>query len=731
MNDMVDLPALPRDLAEALANGTLRDPFAVLGPHDTSVGRIVRGFLPGARDVEVCSRSDKHALGRLLPAAPHGLFVGSVSTTEPYLLRITWPDAVQDIEDPYSFDPLLGDLDLHLFNEGRHFELASHLGANVVTVDNVGGVRFAVWAPNARAVSVVGDFNTWDPRRSPMRLRYPAGVWELFIPRLTAGARYKFAIVGADGWRLPLKADPLARATEAPPATASVVADPMPLVWHDETWMLQRGRRHDADAPLSFYELHAASWVHPDGRIPTWDELAERLVPYVTQMGFTHVELMPVTEHPFGGSWGYQPLSLFAPSARFGPPEGFARFVDACHRANIGVVVDWVPAHFPTDAHGMARFDGTALYEHQDPREGFHQDWNTYIYNFGRREVQGFLIASGLYWLEHFHVDGLRVDAVASMLYRDYSRAEGQWIPNVYGGRENLEAIGFLRHFNAVVGERCAGAMTIAEESTAWPGVSRPISEGGLGFSYKWNMGWMHDTLHYMEEDPVHRLWHHNDMTFGLLYAFSERFVLPLSHDEVVYGKRSLIAKMPGDRWQRFANLRAYLGFMWGHPGKKLMFMGGEIAQEHEWSHDGELDWAGLGDPMRLGVQRLVRDINRHYTEQRALHQRDTVSTGFRWVVGDDRANSVYAFLRLGGETTPPVLVVSNMTPVPRLDYGIGVPNAGVWRELLNSDSAFYGGSDMGNGGSVRTVPVQRHGEAQSLELTLPPLATLYLRLGD
>jgi 1,4-alpha-glucan branching enzyme len=390
-----------------------------------------------------------------------------------------------------------------------------------------------------------------------------------------------------------------------------------------------------------------------------------------------------------------------------------------------------VPGHFPTDAHGMAWFDGTSLYEHQDPREGFHQDWNTYIYNFGRREVQGFLIASGLYWLEHFHVDGLRVDAVASMLYRDYSRAEGQWIPNVYGGRENLEAIGFLRHFNAVVGERCAGAITIAEESTAWPGVSRPISEGGLGFAYKWNMGWMHDTLRYMEENPVHRSWHHNDMTFGLLYAFSERFVLPLSHDEVVYGKRSLIGKMPGDNWQRFANLRAYYGFMWGHPGKKLLFMGGDIAQEYEWNHDSELDWAGLGDPLRLGVQRLVRDLNGYYTEERALHQRDTVSTGFRWVVGDDRNNSVFAFLRLGDETAPPVLVVVNMTPVPRPGYVIGVPNAGHWRELLNTDSAVYGGSNMGNGGGIQTVPLQHHGEAQSLQLTLPPLATLYLRFGD
>jgi len=728
MNDVVELTGLPTGMAEALASGALGDPFAVLGPFDTAAGRTVRVFMPGALEVELLARSTGTPLGRLSPMLPHGLFAGRIGSEEPYLLRITWPGAVQETEDPYSFGALLGELDLHLFNEGRHFELAAHLGANVTAIDGVAGVRFAVWAPNARAVSVVGEFNTWDPRRNPMRLRYPAGVWELFIPRIGAGERYKFAIVGPDGSRLPFKADPLARATEPPPATASVVMDPTPFVWHDETWMQQRRRRHATDAPITIYEMHAASWFHPEGRIPTWDELAERLVPYVSEMGFTHIELMPVAEHPFGGSWGYQPLGLFAPSARFGPPEGFARFVDACHRADIGVLVDWVPAHFPTDAHGLARFDGTALYEHQDPREGYHQDWNTYIYNFGRREVQGFLIASGLYWLEQFHVDGLRVDAVASMLYRDYSRSEGQWVPNIYCGRENLEAIGFLRHFNAVVGERCSGAVTIAEESTAWPGVSRPISEGGLGFWYKWNMGWMHDTLRYVEYDPVHRHWHHNDMTFGLLYAFSENFVLPLSHDEVVYGKHSLIGKMPGDNWQRFANLRAYFGYMWGHPGKKLLFMGGEIAQEHEWSHDGEIDWPALANPLQLGIQRLVRDLNRIYAGEASLHQRDAVSTGFRWVVGDDTANSVFAFLRYGNEEAAPVLVVSNMTPVPRSGYRVGVPRPGQWRELLNTDSSFYGGSDMGNGGAVATTPVQSHGEAQSLELTLPPLATLFLR---
>ncbi len=474
------------------------------------------------------------------PDDPTGLFAGTIEGDEPYRLRIHWPGGVQETEDPYSFGLLLGDLDLHLFNEGRHFELAFCLGAQPMVVDGVRGVRFAVWAPNARAVAVVGDFNSWDTRRHPMRLRHGAGVWELFIPRLGPGARYKFAIVAADGNRLPFKADPLARATEAPPATASIVADVLPFQWHDEDWMGQRAARQRADAPVAIYEVHPGSWLRPYGNTSltaSWDDLADRLVPYARDMGFTHIELLPVAEHPFTGSWGYQPLGLFAPSGRFGPPEGFARFVDTCHRAGVGVIVDWVPAHFPTDPHGLARFDGTALYEWLDPREGFHQDWNTFIYNWGRREVQGFLIASAVHWLENYHVDGLRVDAVASMLYRDYSRAAGQWIPNIYGGRENLEALQFLKHLNSVVPERCPGAITIAEESTAWPGVTQPVADGGLGFDYKWNMGWMHDTLHYMMEDPVYRRWHHHDLTFGLVYAFSERFILPLSHDEVVHGK--------------------------------------------------------------------------------------------------------------------------------------------------------------------------------------------------
>jgi 1,4-alpha-glucan branching enzyme len=721
---------LDRRIAAALENAADADPFAVLGPHDTPDGRVVRAFVPGGLGVEVLNRADRAPLGRLDRSGTEGLFEGLLSSAEAYLLRISRPGSVQDTEDPYAFGPLLGELDLHLFNEGRHFELADAFGAQAMTIDGVPGVRFAVWAPNARRVAVVGDFNSWDPRRHPMRVRHPAGVWELFVPRIGPGSRYKYDIIGPGGARVPQKADPVARQTEPPPATASVVAAPDRFRWHDEAWMASRARRHAPHAPISIYEVHLESWIrhHEHVHEQSWDEAIDRLVPYVADMGFTHVELLPITEYPFGGSWGYQSLGLFAPSARYGSPAGFARFVDAMHGAGIGVILDWVPAHFPTDAHGLARFDGTALYEHLDPREGFHRDWNTYIYNFGRREVQGFLIASALFWLEKFHIDGLRVDAVASMLYRDYSRNEGEWLPNVYGGRENLEAIGFLRHLNAVVSERCSGAMMIAEESTAWPGVTQPISEGGLGFSYKWNMGWMHDTLRYMEHDPIYRPYHHNDITFGLLYAFSERFMLPLSHDEVVHGKRSLIGKMPGDPWQRFANLRTYLAFMWAHPGKKLLFMGGEIAQEAEWSHDGEVEWYRLGEAAQAGVQRLVRDLNRVYASTAALHQRDCEASGFRWVIGDDRANSVFAFLRLAADASSPILVVCNMTPVPRQGYRVGVPHAGIWREIFNSDSGLYGGSNMGNAGAVHTTAGAMHGEQQSLDLVLPPLSTVLLR---
>ena len=718
----------PQAVAELIA-GRNGDPFALIGPH----GEWLRSFQPGARAVTAVAREGGEELARLEPVHQAGLFAGrSARPGTPYRLRVEWPGgAVQEMEDPYSFGLLLGALDLHLFAEGRHMELARVFGAQAMAIDGVPGVRFAVWAPNARRVSVVGPFNAWDGRRHPMRLRAEAGVWELFVPRLRAGELYKYEIIGPDGAVLPLKADPLAQATEAPPATASRIVDPGSFAWTDGAWMARRGALQAPEAPIAVYEVHAGSWWRDEeGEAPDWDRLADRLIPYAREMDFTHLEFLPIMEHPFGGSWGYQPLAMFAPSARFGTPAGFARFVDRAHAAGLGIILDWVPAHFPTDAHGLYRFDGTPLYEHADPREGFHRDWNTAIYNFGRHEVRGFLLASAMHWIEHFHVDALRVDAVASMLYRDYSRQPGDWVPNRQGGRENLEAVAFLQELNALVGERCPGAAVMAEESTAWPGVTRPTTQGGLGFAYKWNMGWMHDTLHYMQREPPHRSWHHDEMTFGLVYAWSERFMLPISHDEVVYGKGSLLAKMPGDGWQRFANLRAYLGFMWTHPGKKLLFMGQEFGQPGEWNHDAAVPWTLLDAPPHRGVQRLVQDLNRLYRNTPALHRLDCEPEGFRWVVGDDRAQSVLAWLRLGAPGDAPALVVSNLTPVLRRGYRIGVTVGGTWREVLNTDSATYGGSNAGNAGVVAAEALPSHGFEHSLTLLLPPLATLILTPG-
>jgi 1,4-alpha-glucan branching enzyme len=724
---MTGVPPLDPQILHQLASGRVDDPFAILGPHGVEQSRFVRAFLPGALTVTACA----DGRGKPTPLAEGpiaGLFTGLLTFTGRYRLAITWPHGKEETEDPYGFGLVLGELDLHLISEGRHFALTRALGAAPMTMEDIPGVRFAVWAPNARRVSVVGDFNAWDGRRHMMRRRGSSGVFEIFIPRVQQGALYKYEIVGPDGALLPLKADPVARASQLPPETASVVPTALAHHWRDKEWMEIRSTRNAPSAPISIYEVHAGSWLRdPQSGAPlSWNGLADRLVPYVKELGFTHVELLPVAEHPFSGSWGYQPLGLFAPSSRFGPAEDFAVFVDACHAERIGVIVDFVPAHFPDDPHGLARFDGTALYEHADRREGFHQDWNTLIYNFGRREVSGFLVAAALHWLEHFHVDGLRVDAVASMLYRDYSRRPGEWIPNSYGGRENLEAVDFLRRLNIVAAERCPGAITIAEESTAWPGVSHPVAEGGLGFSYKWNMGWMHDTLQYMARDSIHRRHHHDEITFGLVYAFSEHFVLPLSHDEMVHGKGSLLNKMPGDAWQKRANLRAYLGFMWAHPGKKLLFMGGEIAQEREWSHDREIDWFLLDDPGHTGVQALVRDLNRLYGALPALHLWDDRPEGFHWIIGDDRANSVFAFLRKA-EAAPPVLAVVNLTPVPRPGYRIGVPFAGFWREVFNSDAVHYGGSGLGNFGGTATRSAASHGVPESLDLTLPPLSTLLL----
>ena len=718
--------------AQSLVEARCGDPFSLLGLHEVAQGVALRVFLPGALRVTA-----------LLPAAPGeralepgpvpGLFVTLLERRLPYRLRIEWPQGSQETEDPYAFGTLLDEGALKLFAAGLHPQLGHVLGAQAMQVDGVAGVRFAVWAPNARRVSVVGDFNTWDGRRHPMRLRMEAGVWELFVPRLGPGELYQYEILGPHGL-LPLKLDPVAGQVQAAPHTASRVADPGPFEWADGEWMARRPQHQSRRAPLSIYEVHAGSWRRDAPDATDWNGLADSLVPYVAGLGFSHIELLPVSAHPFGGSWGYQPLGLYAPHAPLGTPHQLRQFIDRCHANGLGVNVDWVPAHFPSDAHGLARFDGTALYEHADPREGFHHDWNTLIYNLGRNEVQAYLIGSALHWLDAYHVDGLRVDAVASMLYRDYSRREGEWIPNRHGGRENLEAIDFLQRFNRAVHARHPGVLTIAEESTAWPGVTRTVEQGGLGFDFKWNMGWMHDTLRYAGRDPVHRAYAHDDIGFGLVYAFSEHYVLPLSHDEVVHGKRSLLGRMPGDDWQRFATLRAYYGFMWAHPGKKLLFMGGELAQQAEWNHDIGLDWAALeGDSpqagWRRGVQRLIGDLNRLLCSEPALHSADAEPAGFSWIVGDDRAQSVFVFCRHAHDRQgPPLLAAINFTPVPRHGYRVGVPCGGYWRERLNTDAREYGGSGVGNRGGVQAQAQPSHGQAHSIELSLPPLATVWLQ---
>ncbi|WP_168878914.1 1,4-alpha-glucan branching protein GlgB [Rhizobium sp. P28RR-XV] len=722
------------DAMNALIEGRHGDPFSILGFHQGVDGRCsVRTYLPGAMRVEILDRDSGLPLAQANLLHPAGLFGAVLAERHAYSLRIQWPDAIQVTPDPYSFPPLLGELDLHLIAEGTHYDLTQALGANPTNVEDVSGVRFAVWAPNASRVSVVGDFNAWDGRRHPMRLRRQAGVWEIFIPHLTVGERYKFEILDRFGNRLPQKADPVARAAEPAPSTASVVASSESFRWNDHAWMDSRRGAEQLGKALSIYEVHAGSWLRDmedGGRALDWVELSQRLIPYVSEMGFTHVELLPIMEHPFGGSWGYQPLGLFAPTGRYGTPDDFAYFVDRCHEQGIGVILDWVPAHFPTDVWGLARFDGTALYEHEDPKEGFHRDWNTLIYNLGRREVKGFLIASALEWLDRYHVDGLRVDAVASMLYRDYSRPEGEWIPNHHGGRENLEAIEFFKHLNSIVHERHAHVLMIAEESTAFPNITRSASEGGLGFDMKWNMGWMHDTLHYMSEDPVYRKYHHGSMTFGMIYTYSERFILPFSHDEVVHGKGSLLGKMPGDEWQKIANLRALFGFMWGHPGKKLLFMGCEIGQRSEWNHDGSVEWDVLDEASHTGVQRLVRDLNRIYRHFPCLQHGDIAPDGFEWAVADDAEHSVLAMLRFDATRRSAALVVSNFTPVFREGYRIGVPFNGRWRQILNTDASVYGGAGT-DFGDRATDDFPAHGRAQSLLLDLAPLSTLMFFFGD
>jgi 1,4-alpha-glucan branching enzyme len=624
---------------------------------------------------------------------------------------------------------VLGEMDEYLLGEGTHRRLWQVLGAHLMTHEGVDGVHFAVWAPNAERVSVVGDFNVWDGRRNPMRRRGATGVWEIFMPGLAEGTPYKYEIKGPGGQVLPLKADPVGFGSEYPPANASVVRR-IAGDWQDAGWMETRAAKHTTDAPISVYEVHLGSWRRaPGNRMLSYAELAEQLVDYVAEMGFTHIECLPVSEFPFDGSWGYQPVGMFAPTIRHGTPSEFRAFVDAAHRKGLGVILDWVPGHFPTDAHGLGRFDGTALYEHQDPREGFHQDWNTLIYNYGRVEVKNYLVSNALYWLEEYHIDGLRVDAVASMLYRDYSRKHGEWVPNKDGGRENYEAIDVLRTTNIAAYGEVPGIMTIAEESTAFPGVSRPANWGGLGFGFKWNMGWMNDTLSYMQKDPIYRKYHHHQMTFGMVYAWSENYVLPISHDEVVHGKGSMLSKMPGNAWEKFANLRAFYGFMWAHPGKKLLFMGQEFAQGAEWNHSQSLDWHQLDIAEHKGMQRLVRDLNRVYRETPSLHVNDCRPEGFDWIESNDAGAGVYSWVRKGREGDKPVVAVINMTPLER-SYRLGLPQAGKWREILNTDAEAYGGGNRGNLGGVTTERTPWHGQTQSALVTLPPLSAVYLQQG-
>jgi 1,4-alpha-glucan branching enzyme len=725
---------------EALIRGQHSDPFAVLGPHPISlVGQpywAVRFFFPWAEAAEILT-----ATGQVFPAEklhPEGFFESVLPLTDEavapgsYRIRYrTSEGAWIEIHDPYAFPYLLSDFDLHLLGEGKHYDSFERLGAHARTVEGVAGVHFAVWAPNARRVSVVSDMSRWDGRVHPMRPRGSSGIWELFVPALGEGAVYKYEILSAQGELLPLKADPYGFGAELRPKTGSVVTRLDGYEWGDSGWMRERATRNWFEAPISIYEVHPGSWQrkHEEGsRWLTWLELAERLIPYAKQMGFTHIELLPVMEHPYDGSWGYQTLGYYAATSRYGQPREFMEFVDRCHQAGLGVILDWTPAHFPRDAHGLAQFDGTHLYEHADPRLGAHPDWGTLVYNYGRHEVRNFLISNAVFWLERFHIDGLRVDAVASMLYLDYSRKEGEWVPNEYGGRENLAAIAFLKEMNEVVHARQPGVLTIAEESTSWPGVSRPTYLGGLGFSFKWNMGWMNDTLNYMQRDPVYRKYEHNRMTFSMLYAFSENFILPFSHDEVVHGKASLLHKMPGDFWQQFANLRLLYAYQFAHPGKKLLFMGSELAQRSEWNHEASLEWHLLEYEPHRGVQRLLQDLNRLYASETALHEVDFDWHGFEWIDCHDADSSVLSFLRRGKNPDELMVVVANFTPVVRERYRIGVPNAGEYREVLNTDAAVYGGSNAGNWGAVRTIPEPRLGRPHSLVLTLPPLAAVFFK---
>ncbi len=725
-----------RAVAEVAA-GTSADPFAVLGRHVVTIDQrpavVVRTMQPMASAVDLITDGQVTPMPR---RHRDGLFEARLpldgrSPDFAYRFRIQEDGGAREITDPYQFGQVLSDYDLHLFSEGTHLRASEKFGAHMMTIGDVTGVHFAVWAPNAQRVSVVGDFNRWDGRVHPMRRLVPSGVWELFVPDLPVGTCYKYEVRTPEGHLLE-KADPYAQYFEVPPKSASIIWEDSEYAWRDHGWMDNRtsfGTWHDR--PMSIYEMHLGSWrrVPEEGyRYLTYRELARDLIPYVREMGYTHIELMPVMEHPYSGSWGYQVIGFFAPTSRFGTPDDFRYFIDECHRNGLGVILDWVPGHFPKDQHGLARFDGTALYEHDDPRQGEHRDWGTLIFNYGRTEVRSFLLSSALYWLQEFHIDGLRVDAVASMLYLDYSRNAGEWIPNQYGGRENLEAVDFLQRLNTVTHGRMPGTITVAEESTAWPAVSRPTYVGGLGFTFKWNMGWMHDMLEYVRQDPVHRRWHHNRITFSMLYSFTENFVLPFSHDEVVHGKRAMLDKMPGDLWQKHATLRALYGYMFGHPGKKLMFMGSEFGQWREWDHDSSLDWHLLDQPLHRGLQRWVKDLNAIYQRELSLHEVDFEGQGFSWIDCQDNENSVISMIRRARDLHDFTVMVVNFTPIPRPDYRIGVPEEGWYRELLNSDAELYGGSNMGNAGGILSEPVPAHGHDQSLSLIVPPLGFVLLK---
>ncbi len=726
------------DALDGVASGVYDDPFALLGRHETTLnGRpavVIRTVQPSADSVELVTAERVFLMTR---RRPEGLFEatipldGSRAEDLAYCLRVHEGGGTRDLIDPYQFGQVLTEFDIHLFAEGTHYRAWEKLGAHRMTIGSVEGVHFAVWAPNAQRVSVIGDLNRWDGRAHVMRRIVPAGIWEIFIPELPDGACYKFEIRTPDGHLLQ-KVDPYARYFEVPPNTASVIYADGRHQWRDDDWMRDRASSPGwHDRPMSVYEVHLGSWrrVPAEGdRYLTYRELAATLVPYVREMGYTHIELMPIMEHPFSGSWGYQVIGFYAPTSRFGTPDDFRFFVDECHRYGLGVILDWVPGHFPKDSHGLARFDGTALYEHADPRKGEHQDWGTLIFNYGRDEVRTFLLSNALFWLDEFHIDGLRVDAVASMLYLDYSRTDGQWIPNQYGGRENLEAVEFFQQLNTVTHGRVLGSMTVAEESTAWPGVSKPVYVGGLGFSYKWNMGWMHDILEYFAQDPVHRRWHHGQITFSMLYAFTENFILPFSHDEVVHGKRSMLDKMPGDLWQKHASLRALYGYMFGHPGKKLMFMGCEFGQWREWNHDASLDWHLLDDRMHEGLRRWVRDLNHAYQHEPSLHEVDFEAAGFQWIDCNDNENSVVSLVRRARDPNDFTVIAANFTPVPRPAYRIGVPEGGWYREVLNSDGEIYGGSNIGNAGGVLAEGNPMHGFNYSVTLKVPPLGFVLLK---